>query len=156
MRPAMLRAPRGSRGASLLEALIALLIFSVGLLGLLGLQANALGASRDAQYRAEAAVLAHEIIGVMWTDRANLTEYTHYGTAGTTCAPSGSASTNDNALAWLNQFTTAGGLRFLPGATSAAQQIMVDVDRTVRVTVCWRGPQDAGWHNYTAVARIPA
>lgn len=148
--------PRICCGASLLEALIALLIFSIGLLGLLGLQANALGASRDAQYRAEAAVLAHEIIGIMWTDRANLTQYAHYGTAGNVCSPAGTATTNANALRWLNQFTTAGNAKFLPGATAAAQQIFVDADRTVRVTLCWRGPQDAGWHNYTAVARIPA
>jgi type IV pilus assembly protein PilV len=148
--------PRACRGASLLEALIALLIFSIGLLGLLGLQANALGASRDSQYRAEAAVLAHEIIGIMWTDRANLTQYAHNGSGGTACAPSGTATDNVNALRWLNQFTTSGNARFLPGATAAAQQIVVDTDRTVRVTLCWRGPQDAGWHNYTAVARIPA
>lgn len=143
------------RGASLLEALIALLIFSVGLLGLLGLQANALGASRDAQYRAEAAVLANEIIGIMWTDRANLAQYAHNGSGGNTCAPTGTATTNANAVNWLNQFT-ASNARSLPGATSAAQQIIVGSDRTVRVTLCWRAPQDAGWHNYTAVARIPS
>jgi type IV pilus assembly protein PilV len=147
--------PRACRGASLLEALIALLIFSIGLLGLLGLQANALGASRDSQYRAEAAVLAHEIIGIMWTDRANLTQYAHNG-SGSACAPSGTTTGNANALRWLNQFTTSGNARFLPGATAAAQQISIDGNRTVRVTLCWRGPQDAGWHNYTAVARIPA
>ena len=143
------------RGASLLEALIALLIFSVGLLGLLGLQANALGASRDAQYRAEAAVLAHEIIGTMWTDRANLADYAHYANGGGTCTPIGSPTSNANAVRWMNQFTTAGSAKFLPGATSAAQRIVVEADRTVRVTLCWRGPQDASWHNYTAVARIP-
>lgn len=146
---------RRCRGAGLLEALIALLIFSIGLLGLLGLQASALGASRDAQYRAEAAVLAQEIIGIMWTDRANLMQYAHFGTAGNVCAPAGAATTNANALRWLSQFTTAGSAKLLPGATAAAQQIRVDANRTVRVTLCWRGPQDAGWHNYTTVAQIP-
>ena len=148
--------PRSCRGASLLEALIALVIFSVGILGLLGLQANAVSATRDAQYRSEAAVLADEIIGIMWSDRANLAQYAHNGSGGTLCAPTSAASTNANALAWLGQFTTTSSQRYLPGATSAAQQISIDGNRVVRVTVCWRSPQDAGWHNYTAVARITA
>jgi type IV pilus assembly protein PilV len=150
------RRPRfACRGASLLEAMVALVIFSVGILGLLGLQANALSTTRDAQYRAEAAVLADEIIGVMWSDRVNADFYVHNGSGGTLCAPTASATTYHNALAWLGEFTTTSSPRYLPGATSAAQQISVDGDRTVRVTICWRAPQDAGWHNYTAVAQIP-
>lgn len=148
--------PRACRGASLLEALIALVIFSVGILGLLGLQANAMTVTRDAQYRAEAAVLADEIIGILWSDRANLAQYAHNGSGSTLCSPTTSATTNANALRWLAQFTTTSSQRYLPGATSAAQQVSIDGNRVVRVTVCWRSPQDAGWHNYTAVARIPA
>lgn len=144
-------------GAGLLEALIAIVIFSVSLLGLLGLQSKALANSRGAQYRAEAEVLANEAIGIMWSDRANLTQYAHNGTDGTsTCAPAGTASTNANAVAWLNQFTTSGQPRYLPGATSTAQQVKIGADRTVRVTLCWRAPEDAGWRTYTLVARIPS
>ncbi len=144
-------------GSSLLEALIAVVIFSISLLGLLGLQAKALANSRGAQYRAEAEVLANEVVGIMWSDRANLTQYAHQGTDGSgACAPTGNATSNANALAWLNQFTTAGQARYLPGATSAAQQVKVGADRTVRVTLCWRAPEDTGWRTYTLVAKIPS
>lgn len=50
----------------LLEVLIALLIFALGVLGLVGLQANAVRQSSDTQHRAEAALLANELIGQMW------------------------------------------------------------------------------------------
>ncbi len=63
-------AMRPQRGASLLEVLIALLIFSFGVLGIVGLQANMNIRSTEAKQRAEAAVLADEIIGRMWVAQA--------------------------------------------------------------------------------------
>ena len=45
-------------GVMLLEAMIAILIFSLGVLGVVGMQAMAVAASRDAKYRADAALLA--------------------------------------------------------------------------------------------------
>jgi type IV pilus assembly protein PilV len=50
----------------LLEVLIALLIFALGVLGLVGLQANAIKQSGQAKYRADATLLANELIGQMW------------------------------------------------------------------------------------------
>lgn len=50
----------------LLEVLIALLIFSLGVLGLVGLQANAVKQSGQAKYRADATLLANDLIGQMW------------------------------------------------------------------------------------------
>lgn len=147
---------RACRGAGLLEALIALAIFSIGVLGLIGLQARAMIGSRDAQYRAEAAVLAQELIGIAWTDRANLAQYAHNATGTTACAPQTAVTSNVNAQRWLAQFTTTTGSHFLPGATSEAQQIAVDVNGTIRVTICWRAPQDTGWARYTKVARVAA
>lgn len=67
-RPTLSRRPRNERGAMLLEALIAILIFSLGILGIVGLQANAVKQSTDARFRIEAAVLADELMGQMWTD----------------------------------------------------------------------------------------
>lgn len=49
----------------LLEVLVALLIFAVGVLGLVGLQANAIQQSTQAKYRADATLLANELIGQM-------------------------------------------------------------------------------------------
>lgn len=52
-------------GVMLLEALIAILIFSLGVLGLVGIQASAVRASRDAQFRSDAGLLADQLIGQM-------------------------------------------------------------------------------------------
>ena len=133
------------RGSALLEALIAILIFSMGIIALMGLQAASIKNSIDAKYRADASYLVNQIIGQMWVDRANLDGYAHNPTAGAVCAPGGTASTNANVTSWLNQFTTSASSSFLPGATSAKQQISVTTPlantRQVKVTVCWKGPQ---------------
>ena len=52
-------------GVMLLEAMIAILIFSLGILGIVGMQAMAIAASRDAKFRADADLLANELIGEM-------------------------------------------------------------------------------------------
>lgn len=57
---------RAQSGVLLLEVLIALLIFALGVLGLVGLQANAVKQSGQAKYRADATLLANELIGQMW------------------------------------------------------------------------------------------
>lgn len=146
------------RGSALLEALIAILIFSMGIIALMGLQAASIKNSIDAKYRADASYLANQIIGQMWVDRSNLDNYAHNPTAGTVCAPTGSASANTNVLAWLNQFTTSTSSSYLPGATSAKQQISVTTPlantRQVTVTICWQGPQETTPHNFVATAQI--
>ncbi|MDR7331073.1 type IV pilus modification protein PilV [Roseateles asaccharophilus] len=53
------------RGVLLLEVLIALLIFSLGVLGLVGLQAAAAKQSGHTKYRADATLLANELLGQM-------------------------------------------------------------------------------------------
>ena len=60
------RPRRAQSGVMLLEVLIALLIFSLGVLGLVGLQASAVKQSGQAKYRADATLLANELIGQMW------------------------------------------------------------------------------------------
>lgn len=148
---------QAERGATLIEALIAILIFSIGLLGLVKMQSVGVAVSRDAMYRAEASVLAHELIGIMWTDAGNLAAYRHNAT-GSDCSPSGSDATSLNAVNWLNEFTTAGSTRFLPGATADKQQIIVDTTTTppiVRVQLCWRSPQDASDSSFVAVSQLP-
>jgi type IV pilus assembly protein PilV len=66
---------RPARGFALIEVLIALLIFSLAVLGLVGLQASMTRAASGAKYRADAAYLATELIGQMWTDQRNLARY---------------------------------------------------------------------------------
>lgn len=149
---------RQQRGSALLEALIAILIFSMGIIALMGLQAASIKNSIDAKYRADAAYLTNQIIGQMWVDRSNLDSYKHYPTVGTVCAPGGAASTNANVTSWLNQFTTSTSSSYLPGATSAKQQISVTTPFTntkqVTVTICWKGPQESNYHNFVATAQI--
>ncbi|MFN3303411.1 MAG: type IV pilus modification protein PilV [Roseateles sp.] len=53
------------RGVLLLEVLIALLIFALGVLGLVGLQASAAKQSGQTKYRADATLLANELLGQM-------------------------------------------------------------------------------------------
>lgn len=75
----------GQSGVMLLEALIAILIFSLGVLALVGLQSVSIKQSSESKYRADAVMLANELIADMWVgDRsfANLTaQYTTGGPA---------------------------------------------------------------------------
>lgn len=63
--------PRLQSGVLLLEVLIALLIFSLGVLGLVGLQASASKQSGQTKYRADATLLANDLIGQMWVTSRN-------------------------------------------------------------------------------------
>lgn len=67
--------PHAQRGVALLEALIAAVILAIGLLGTIGLQARAYSALSDAGLRAEAAIAANKLLGVMNTDLANIESY---------------------------------------------------------------------------------
>ena len=70
-----MRANRHQSGVMLIEALIGILIFSIGILALLGMQGAAIKNTNDARYRSEAAFLAQQIVGQMWTDIPNLGSY---------------------------------------------------------------------------------
>lgn len=60
------RKPAELGGFMLLEVLVALLVFSLGVLGLVGLQSAAIKQSGQAKFRADASLLANELIGEMW------------------------------------------------------------------------------------------
>jgi type IV pilus assembly protein PilV len=87
-----------------LEVLIALLIFSLGVLGLVGLQARAAKDTGQAQYRAQAVLLANELVGMMWAgDHTNANLSVVYA----------SGSTDANYVAWINKVKAT-----LPRSTS--------------------------------------
>ncbi len=67
-------------GFAMLEALVALLICAMGVLGVVGLQGAMTRAQTSATFRAEAAFLAQQLLGEMWTDSTHLSTY-----ATTTC-----------------------------------------------------------------------
>lgn len=144
-------------GFILLEALIAILIFSFGILAIMGLQAAAINDVRDTKYRSDAALLANQIIGHMWTDDPanNLNNYA-LNTGGANCAFNGGAAAPGSSQAltnvnnWLAQIAAV-----LPGTAAAPPQITVNgATQTVTVTVCWRAPQDGTPHNHSVTAQI--
>lgn len=126
-RPALSRRAQG--GIALLEALLAVVILAIGLLGTIGLQARSYAALSDAGMRAEAAIAADKLLGVMNTDIANLEDYAI--AAGE--EPSGR-------LAQWHEET----LRLIPGA-----EVVIDVTpaaanapAAVDITISWRRKAD--------------
>jgi type IV pilus assembly protein PilV len=65
------RCEKGTRsrqsGVMLLEVLISILLFALGIMALVGLQTRMLGATGEAQYRAEAVNLVNEYVASMWS-----------------------------------------------------------------------------------------
>lgn len=149
-------AQRSQRGSVLLEALFAILLFSIGVLALVALQAVAIKNSADAKYRSDASLLANEIIARMWLDRSNIDRYAHYP-AGAPCAFTGPASSN--ASPWVTPVTAwvAQVAALLPGAAPDKTQITVSTvggTKQVKVTVCWKAPQETTTHNFAVTAQI--
>lgn len=140
-------------GALLVEALIGMLIFSIGILGLVKLQAVAIQSTAEARYRSEASFLANQLLAVMWLDQSNLSQYAHFA-ASKNCSPAGSASPLASQPAselgkWLGTVS-----RTLPGATAGQQQITVNTDNSVDITLCWRAPQDTAWRRLNLIAYV--
>lgn len=141
-------ARHGQRGVMLIEALIAILIFSIGILGIVGLQASAVKQSTEARYRAEAAHLAQQLLGTMWTGPRALTSLqTLYNSCtGTTCA---------GYQTWLGNVQAV-----LPGVTADAgtlPTVNVDAGGVVTISIFWRAPgdaEDAGNRRYDIQAQI--
>ena len=112
------------KGAVLLEALIAILIFSMGILAVAGLQATMVKNTSDAKYRSDAAFIAQQRLGMMWSDPENLANFVETDTDISALLPSGKRTVT---------LPAAGG--------------------EVQIMVTWQLPgQDV--HNYTTDARI--
>lgn len=135
-------------GIMLLEALIAILIFSIGILGIVGMQASTIKASRDGKFRADANLLANELIGEMWVSaRDGATLQANFATGGAAYT------------AWATRVAAA-----LPGITTTVNQPTVVVTpgtigppataSTVAVTVTWQAPNETAAHNYRVVVQI--
>lgn len=137
----------------LIEGLIAIFIFSVGILAIVGMQAASIKHSADAKYRADASLLANQIIGQMWANQGanalNLLTFAHNPAGTTICTPSISASSNLNVTKW-----TAAVAEALPAAPASKQKITIGTNNLVTVTICWRGPQDPQDRHFVATAQI--
>lgn len=118
----------------LIEALVSLLIFSFGVLGVVGLQAMMTKAQTASKYRAEAAFLANQLVGSMWSDvPANLANYA-------TASCGGYGRCNE----WSGKVAAA-----LPGGAAT-----VAIDTTnVTIAISWAQPNE-GAHTYTTTTAI--
>ncbi len=122
----------------LIEALVALLIFAFGVLGLVGLQAAMTKAQSTAKFRADAAFLAQQVLGTMWSDAPNVANYGPAGGGLVGCA--GYARCNS----WAEKVAST-----LPGGVAAVTVAGSDV--TVAIT--WTQPNE-GLHTYTTRSTI--
>lgn len=112
--------PSRVRGIALIEALVGILIFAFGIIGLVGLQVAMTRAQGSAKYRADAAYLSSQVLGLMWAERNNLDAFD----TGSGCA-SHPACTD-----WINKVASAlpqGGAQI---ETTAATGV-------VTLTVTW-------------------
>lgn len=142
---------RPQRGVMLLEALVAIAVFSIGVLGLIGLQSAAIKNTDEARQRAAAAFYANQIIGSMWADvRANLATYAHNaagsGCGSFTASPSANAKVSDWVAAVQKDLNVVSGV--------SMQQITVDPNNIVAVTLCWKNPGESAFHFFTTAAQI--
>jgi type IV pilus assembly protein PilV len=121
--------PAKQQGILLLEVLISILIFSFAILGLVGMQARALGFSGNAEDRNRAALLASDIVGVMW---ANQTV--------------DAATLSSQIAAWQTRVQAA-----LPpyNSTVTATVGNADVDGVVAITISWTPVDSSTAHTYT-------
>lgn len=113
-----------SSGFALIEALIAILIFSLATLGLLGLQVSMTRAQSSAKYRADAAFLANDLIGTIWSDARNLGSYDDAACSGYPACK-----------AWQDRLTAA-----LPGGTASAT--VNTTTKTLNLTITWQVPNE--------------
>ena len=138
-------------GIVLIEALIGILIFSLGVLAIIALQTVAISSQSDAQFRVEAANFANRLLGdiTLNVDRSSaanlqtsLAAFEHRRTGEDCNAFTGTDSANAIVTNWLASVTAAG--TGLPGGTTAMQQVRITTGtfNQVRITVCWRGPND--------------
>ncbi|WP_064262344.1 hypothetical protein [Variovorax paradoxus] len=127
----------GSRGIVLIEVLVALLIFMFGILGFIGLQTALVRAGAEADLRANAAYLANEVLGRMWSDIGNLAGY-----AGAT------SCTATACTEWRSKVQA-----LMPGGTAA---ITVDsATGNVSVRIEWTLP-GGSTHRYETQSNVSA
>ncbi|MFG6447830.1 hypothetical protein ACG0Z6_06165 [Roseateles sp. BYS180W] len=68
MKQSRTRLRRPTRGVMLLDVLTALVVFSIGVVGLMALHVTMTRAIAGSHYRMTAALLADDLIGIMWAN----------------------------------------------------------------------------------------
>jgi len=155
---ALRRGAGQQHGFMLLEVLVAILIFAVGILGLVGLQANAVQQSGMAKYRADASLLANELIGQMWSGARDFTTLqTQFDSDN---GGAGYIAWRDRVAGTLPQVSSIPPLvdvQQVNPLPASAPGTGVTPSSRVTVTVRWRMPSDTvadPIRNYTMVTEI--
>ena len=126
------RSSRGHKGFSLIEVLVGILIFAVGVLGIVGLQVSMTRAQTASKFRGDAAYLANELLGLMWSDMPNIGKY-----SSTQC------SNHPPCAAWAAKTTT-----LLPGATTDIQ--ITSATGAVDIAIVWTVPSEGSHTDQTS------
>ena len=132
-------AKRGQSGVVLIEALVGIMIFSIGVLGLVGLQATMVKTQTQANFRAEAAQLAQDLVGRMWVDTENLAAY----------SDAGQCESHTFCAQWLERVADR-----LPGGIPP--EVTTDGART-EIVLTWvipGEPDDDGRHSFRTVTSV--
>lgn len=129
---------RAEQGISLIEVLISLLILSLGALGFAGLQLKGLQTTEDANYRAQATLIAQDAIERMLSNPEQISAYTNNsyptGTLGATppsgcttsaCSATAMVTQDKNQLAWIAANSLPGGRISATNCFGGAQCVMV-------------------------------
>ena len=125
-------------GVVLIEVMVALLIFMLGVLGMVGLLVSMTRATTDSKVRADAAYLASEMVGRLWSDTANLASYD-----GSNCASTGLCKE------WQSKVAA----RLPKGVGSVGVTVDAAGDAAATIVITWIGP-DQQTHTYTTNTNI--
>jgi type IV pilus assembly protein PilV len=130
----------------ILEALIAILVFSMGILAIVGLQAVSIKLAGDAKYRADASLLAEELLGQMWTsDRVPANMFATFGTGASACAgPTTSTPGNPGQIIGFN--ATTGAPIF--GGTTIVTPALTTPAALAACAACTASPTSSGCTSY--------
>ncbi len=134
----------GQGGIALLEVLLAILVMAVGVIGAVGLQAKSLAAMSNAGARADATIASEKLIGLIWSDQANLANYAWNST--TTPTPPAVMSN------WVAE-TSA----LLPNATflvTITPQAATSTANQVSVTITWQRRSTDAQNTHNVVATL--
>lgn len=123
----------------LLEVLVAILVFSLGVLSLVGLQAASVKQASDAKYRADATMLANDLIGRMWSTNRSQAALEAFETD------------SDLYDEWQSSISA-----LLPGVEDNPPAVTVAAEGMVTVVISWRAPGDTedDPHQLTVVTQI--
>lgn len=157
------------QGVMLIEALIGILIFSIGILALVAMQASAISAQSDAQFRIEASNFTDRLVNKLWVnvDRTSAATiqtslsgaggFAHQATEASWCNFTGPVSTSTIVTDWVDDVSNNAASR-LPGATAGMVSVAVDTSASgynkVTVSICWKAPTDAIARKHQVVTHI--